>query len=344
METVVVTPRNHGFWLSRGRRVLKIGGPVPWLRRCLALLRDGCTVAELARGGHEVAVGRLLDQLDAERWLAATDRLDRAGSVQERQIGYLTLFGPDAEPLQRALDGAVVGVLGLGGVGCLVAQHLVTAGVRRLWLMDPDVVAAPNLNRQHLYRLGDVGRPKVEAAAGHLAGLGDGIDVRQVRARVAAVEDLQVLPDDLDLLVNAADTPSDLNAIVAEWARPRGIATVTAALGLDSGYWGPLLDPHRGHCPVCFEKARSGGLTTDERALESAESSPTAYSFGPANAVVSAFLAHDVVRFLATGEALALNRRAVVDFSTGQIRYLTGPICSCSADRAVTASTKGSAA
>jgi adenylyltransferase/sulfurtransferase len=65
---------------------------------------------------------------------------------------------------QRALlDGRVV-VVGVGGLGCPVSQYLAAAGVGTLGLVDCDVVAASNLQRQVLYGVRDVGRPKLEVA------------------------------------------------------------------------------------------------------------------------------------------------------------------------------------
>ena len=53
---------------------------------------------------------------------------------------------------------------GAGGIGSPLALALAKMGCRRLAIYDPDVVEAHNLPNQ-LYRLNDVGRPKVEALA-----------------------------------------------------------------------------------------------------------------------------------------------------------------------------------
>jgi molybdopterin/thiamine biosynthesis adenylyltransferase len=57
-----------------------------------------------------------------------------------------------------------VTLVGVGGIGSPVALALTKMGCRRLTVYDPDTVEAHNLPNQ-LYRLRDIGRPKVEALA-----------------------------------------------------------------------------------------------------------------------------------------------------------------------------------
>src|SRR5437763_2417318 len=74
-------------------------------------------------------------------------------------------------PGQQKLKGASVLVVGAGGLGSPAALYLAAAGVGALFVCDPDVVDASNLQRQILYAEADVGQPKSEAAADRLAAL-----------------------------------------------------------------------------------------------------------------------------------------------------------------------------
>eukprot|EP00050_Salpingoeca_kvevrii_P002723 m.200953 g.200953 ORF g.200953 m.200953 type:complete len:268 (+) comp10670_c0_seq1:1942-2745(+) len=60
-------------------------------------------------------------------------------------------------------------VLGVGGIGSTTAMALARLGIRRIVLVDCDVVEASNLNRQVLFSAADVGHPKTAAAAAGLA-------------------------------------------------------------------------------------------------------------------------------------------------------------------------------
>ena len=66
---------------------------------------------------------------------------------------------------QNAIARLHVGVVGLGSVGCLVAEAIARMGVGRVTLIDPDRVEEHNLDRLLYGTVGDIGRLKVEVAA-----------------------------------------------------------------------------------------------------------------------------------------------------------------------------------
>jgi molybdopterin/thiamine biosynthesis adenylyltransferase len=58
--------------------------------------------------------------------------------------------------------------LGVGGLGSTVASSLCRIGVRKVILVDYDVVDSHNLNRQILYHINDINTSKVQAAKKNL--------------------------------------------------------------------------------------------------------------------------------------------------------------------------------
>jgi molybdopterin/thiamine biosynthesis adenylyltransferase len=83
---------------------------------------------------------------------------------------------------QRHLASASVAIIGAGGVKSPLLLYLAAAGVGRLSIIDDDRVELSNLNRQILYRMSDIGRPKAEAAAETLRNLNPDIVVEAVTA------------------------------------------------------------------------------------------------------------------------------------------------------------------
>lgn len=69
---------------------------------------------------------------------------------------------------QSRLKCSRVLVVGMGGLGCPMASILARSGVGRLHLLDFDVIEVSNLQRQMLFGLADVGKPKAQIACQRL--------------------------------------------------------------------------------------------------------------------------------------------------------------------------------
>ena len=82
---------------------------------------------------------------------------DREKELYSRQI---TLPEVGLEGQEELNDTGIL-IVGMGGLGCPVAQYLISSGIGYLTIMDPDKVELSNLSRQPLYTEGDVGNLKV---------------------------------------------------------------------------------------------------------------------------------------------------------------------------------------
>ncbi len=116
---------------------------------------------------------------------------------------HLTLPELGVEGQQRLLEGKVC-LVGVGGLGCPVAQYLAAAGVGTLGIVDFDVVDTSNLQRQILYGVADVGRPKVEVARERIAALNPDVRVELHACRLDSDNALEILGA-YDVVVDGTD-------------------------------------------------------------------------------------------------------------------------------------------
>jgi len=121
----------------------------------------------------------------------------------ERYRRHLSLAGFGLEGQERLLASRIL-LIGAGGLGCPAAQYLVAAGVGALGVIDDDVVDLSNLQRQVLYGVDDVGRPKADVAAERLRALNPEVEVVPYRLRLSAENALEIF-DDYDLVIDGTD-------------------------------------------------------------------------------------------------------------------------------------------
>ncbi len=69
--------------------------------------------------------------------------------------------------ITKILD-AKIAIVGVGGLGCVVAETLTRLGVKNLILIDKGIIDEPDLGRQILYDLADIGKKKVVVAKNKL--------------------------------------------------------------------------------------------------------------------------------------------------------------------------------
>jgi sulfur-carrier protein adenylyltransferase/sulfurtransferase len=110
-------------------------------------------------------------------------------------------FGMEA---QQKLKAAKVLVVGSGGLGSPVLLYLAAAGVGTIGIVDFDVVDDSNLQRQVLFGVESVGKPKVEAAKKRLEALNPYIQLRLYNTHLNSQNALDILRD-YDVIADGTD-------------------------------------------------------------------------------------------------------------------------------------------
>ncbi|MEO7523840.1 MAG: molybdopterin-synthase adenylyltransferase MoeB [Ferruginibacter sp.] len=105
---------------------------------------------------------------------------------------------------QQKLKGAKVLVIGCGGLGSPVLLYLAAAGIGTLGIVDFDVVDDSNLQRQVLFGVSEVGKPKVEAAKQRLQGLNPHINIITHNTQLTSQNALELVKD-YDVVADGTD-------------------------------------------------------------------------------------------------------------------------------------------
>lgn len=135
--------------------------------------------------------------------MSQTTRDELSDRERVRYARHLAL--PDiGEDGQRKLKAARVLVVGLGGLGSPSSLYLAAAGVGTLGIVDSDIVAVSNLQRQILYGERCVGDPKTEAARDRLRDLNPLIHIEAFRLRFTG-RDASRIAADYDVIVDGTD-------------------------------------------------------------------------------------------------------------------------------------------
>lgn len=197
----------------------------------------------------------------------------------ERNIGTLGLEG------QRRLLSSRAAVIGCGGLGGLVVELLARSGVGELVLVDGDVFAPHNLNRQILCTEALLGRFKVDVAAERVLEVNGAVKPHPHREFLTEGNAKDLLAG-CGVAVDALDSHA-VRRVLFDAAGRLGIPVVHGAVG---GFWGQL--------SVVFPKDPSPLDVWGESLPESgAESQMGTPSFAPA--AVASLEAAEAVKILA---------------------------------------------
>jgi tRNA threonylcarbamoyladenosine dehydratase len=126
--------------------------------------------------------------------------------------GVARLYGDEGFARIRT---AHVVVVGIGGVGSWVAEALARSGVGRLTLIDLDVVAASNLNRQAHATLVNLGRNKIDAMRERIHSFADDCDVRVIDDFATPENAATIIANDANFVVDAIDQVHAKAALIA---------------------------------------------------------------------------------------------------------------------------------
>lgn len=126
-------------------------------------------------------------------------------------------------------------IFGVGGVGSWCAEALVRTGVTHLTIVDMDIVAPSNVNRQLMATTKTVGEVKVEALKKRLLEINPKAEITALQKRFCeeTIEEFHL--DDYDVIIDAIDSLDDKRLLIECACRTKALfySSMGAALKTD---------------------------------------------------------------------------------------------------------------
>ena len=105
---------------------------------------------------------------------------------------------------QKKIIKSKVLIIGMGGLGCPVAEFLARAGVGSIGIIDSDKVDLSNIHRQSLYDINDLKKSKVVVAKKKLKKINSEIKVRSYKIRLNKINYNKIIKE-YDYIVDGSD-------------------------------------------------------------------------------------------------------------------------------------------
>jgi len=169
--------------------------------------RQGTQLADLASAfkpgadvyiinGYPMPANTLVTEGD-DCWLIKRGQIPAADEMEH------LLYSRHTPGVQDKIKDSVIGIMGLGGLGSVVAMSLARIGVGQLLLADYDVVEPSNLNRQQ-YFIDQVGLKKTEALKTNLARINPYVEVAIFDGELTE-ENIPMIFKDVEVLAECLD-------------------------------------------------------------------------------------------------------------------------------------------
>jgi adenylyltransferase/sulfurtransferase len=221
-------------------------------------------------------------------------------------------------------------IVGVGALGCVVADLLTRAGIGTVTLIDRDVVDATNLHRQTLFTEADAtaGAPKAEAARIRLAHVNAEVAVRPVIADLTATSaEGLVFPREAPaptVIVDGTDN-FETRYVLNDLAVKHGVPLVYGGAVGTRGTVAALV-PGMTACLRC--------IAPEPPAPGSVDTCDTAGVLGPVVGVVASMQAGEAIKILSGNTEAVVGALIWLDVWTGetrrvQLKGLRDPACPC---------------
>lgn len=216
----------------------------------------------------------------------------------ERQL-MLSQIGQDG---QEKLSKSSVLIVGVGGLGCVSATYLASAGIGKIGLADHDSIEISNLNRQICYNESNIGRNKAECAAEYIHRLNSNISVETMPFQINSDNANKILGQ-YDIIVDGTDnyeTRFVVSDICSSYHKPFVFGAVRGFVGQVS--------------VLCCGKYTYRDFMPEENSV--CHSLDDKAIIGPTAGIVGCTQASEVIKLITMNDTVLIDKLWLIDLMT----------------------------
>jgi bacteriocin biosynthesis cyclodehydratase domain-containing protein len=252
----------------------------------------------------------ILGKLLAHRLIVLTAYIP-AYNRNHRDHLYYLMSGADPRIVAASLKTKTVCIIGCGGIGCMVAMTLATAGICNLILIDDDIVEIHNISRQFAYTEEDIGKKKVTVLAAYLRKRNSDLKLQVLDCRATFSAGASNVPPS-DFVVFSADQRGLIFPANEFFVAARQPFLHICYIN-DISVWGPFVVPGATGCWHCSQQVGSDvieGRPDRTAILKAVNSNYICPVLSPLSLTATSLACLDIIKFLTkVGDPLSLNRR-----------------------------------
>ena len=186
---------------------------------------------------------------------------EKREELYDDQIQFFARGQADGKSMQKALGKTRVLLLGAGAVGSHAADSLAASGVGSLQLLDPAEATPEDTRTSALLDAQDVGRPRAEALAAHIARRHQHVEASVKTADLTSAEQVKGALGGVDCVVVCLDAPAPhLLHVVNQAALSANRRLLVGQVYQGVGIVGPTVIPNQSPCYQCYELRRQANL------------------------------------------------------------------------------------
>lgn len=207
-----------------------------------------------------------------------------------RELNYFLMISNKNKISEfKEMQNKKICILGMGGIGSIIAEMLVRAGFNKLILLDYDNIEKSNLIRQTLYFEKDVGQKKTVLAKKNLLKINSNIQVDTYDIFITKEEDIDLIVKNSDFIISSVDKPARLIRHIVNKVCVKNLKPVLfTGFAEHYGMVGPFIVPNKTACLECINNTETTEL------FKMSDNVP---SFGPLCSIIANIAVSEIINY-----------------------------------------------